>query len=468
MGKKMDDLLRALETDGPRGLFRELFKRRDEGVRFQQAGEAVQPPISRRIKKISFMVLGFVVGFIFLPLFFFSYLGPNERGRIKDNWGVFGARGIQTKDYGTGLVLVLPGQTLLRVPDHPVMLDFADHQPEANKEKGIEADYSNSKIYPLSRTRVQLSDGFYADNDFTVLVRVTNPYDAITTYGQGDAFVNGGLVPKVDPALKESLGRMTTEIYYKWPELRWVLANGSRDDFKKAYQKMKAEYDRRLALGAKVEPVKTTSKEEKTLGKYADLAAQTKILAEIADYMSDEERALFDAGLEILKIGTEKEISAKAILNRDLKNKGVEVILVAGRYFNFSTEIEKNIEQKVLKVQEAELNRSIGEYNDAQAKLAKVNAEGEQSLNVLKAVGEAYYTQKSGDTDKYVRTKEAAGSKLVGVAEAYKTRKTSAALDIPGASNWVNKETASALDNIGVMMITPGEYQKMINEWGKQ
>lgn len=458
---KIDDLLSALENEGPRGFLRELFGTRSEGgVRFQQGGETVNPTALQRTKKALVVVGTIFVSILFLIMYFFSYIPPNEKGIIKDNWGIFGDAGIQTKVYGTGMIIVLPGQTLLRVPDHPVMLDFANVQSDDEKsEKGVESVYENQKIYHLSRTRIQLSDGFYADNDFTVLVRVADPYQAIVNFGPGDAFVNGGLVPKVDPALKESLGRMTTETYYKWPEIRWILANGSKTDFGKVYGRIRAEVSRSLCPEDSVENEERDDNDQEV--------KDEKSRECLKDAISSEEKALYESALDILRAGTEKEISAKALLNRDLKEKGLDIVLVAGRYFNFSPEIEQNIEQKVLKVQEAELNKSIEEYNDAQAKLSKVNAEGAQSLNVLRAVGDAYYTQKIGDRDKYVRTKAAAGNKLVGVAEAYKTQKTNAALEIPGAGNWVNKETASALDNIGIMMITPGEYQKMINEWGK-
>ena len=76
---------------------------------------------------------------------------------------------------------------------------------------------TTSRFYDKA-AHIQTSDGF-VDVDVSVIYRIEDPLTVIKTIGPGELYFINGILPKTEPALKETLGMLTTEEFYK-PELR--------------------------------------------------------------------------------------------------------------------------------------------------------------------------------------------------------------------------------------------------------
>ena len=55
------------------------------------------------------------------------------------------------------------------------------------------------------------------DVDVSFLYHIKDPYLVFTTIGPGTLFEDNGIIPKAEPALKETLGKLTTEEFYNSP-----------------------------------------------------------------------------------------------------------------------------------------------------------------------------------------------------------------------------------------------------------
>jgi uncharacterized protein (UPF0128 family) len=113
---------------------------------------------------------------------------------------------------------------------------------------------------------------------------------------------------------------------------------------------------------------------------------------------------------------------ARDLLNRELAPKGIHVDQVLVRYFKYSQEIQKNIEEKKLKDQLVFTNQAAGRAAREEAELKKIVQEGRVSVDVELEQGQAYVTRKIAEKDLYVRTKKADANLLVKLAEAEKVR----------------------------------------------
>lgn len=173
--------------------------------------------------------------------------------------------------------------------------------------------------------------------------------------------------------------------------------------------------------------------------------------------------------LRILAQGTKREISTRALLNEELKDRmGIETVFAAVRYFHFPKEIDDNIRAKVLQVQEFELNTSLTNLRSAEAQLADVEEHGKQAMDNLGADGQAYFDRRTGDKDKYVRITNSNGNKLLDLAKAYRDQKERNVLEIPGSANWVNLQLADlSFQKTGLLMMTPETFKAYLASWGK-
>ena len=129
------------------------------------------------------------------------------------------------------------------------------------------AETAAKSVRQQKAVRIQTSDGFYVDVDVSILYRIKEPYKVFTIIGPGKLFEDNGIIPKAEPALKETLGELTTEEFYN------------------------------------------------------------------------------------SVIRAKKAADAKVKLNEELEKKGIYVDHVLVRYFEYSAEIQKNIEEKKLKDQ---------------------------------------------------------------------------------------------------------------------
>jgi len=287
----------------------------------------------------------------------FVYVRPNEFGIKLVRIGV--NRGVQEKVYDTGLHLVIPAfQEMYRLPKDTQVLEMTNNRQAASRFAEIQ-----------KAAHIQTSDGFYVAVDVSILYRIEDPYLVFTKIGPGNLYISNGIVPKAEPALKATLGELTTEEFYNSP-LR---------------------------------------------------VAKTEL--------------------------------AKKMLNRELNDKGIIVEQVLVRYFLYSEDIQKNIEEKKLKDQLVFKNRAEGRAAGEEAILKKVIEEGEANLTVKLEEGHAYVTTKLAARDLYVRKKKAAANLAVKLAEAESLQLKNAALEGQGSERLVGLNMADALKGVDVLIL---------------
>jgi regulator of protease activity HflC (stomatin/prohibitin superfamily) len=155
--------------------------------------------------KINILLAAVVLIFVCYNLFF-VYVQPDEYGIKVVRVGL--NRGVQKQVYQAGLTFVLPFglQQMYRLPKGIQVLELTNF-PEtaavtARKDRAA---------------HIQTSDGFFVDVDVSMLYHIKDPYLVFTTIGPGTLFEDNGIIPKAEPALKETLGKLTTEEFYNSP-----------------------------------------------------------------------------------------------------------------------------------------------------------------------------------------------------------------------------------------------------------
>lgn len=318
--------------------------------------------ISRSVK-IAILALG-----LFLYFFnsLFVYVRPNEYGIKVVRIGV--NRGVQKEIYTAGLNLVIPGlQQMHRLPRDIQVLELTNNPKTAS-------DYSRKD----RAAHIQTSDGFFVDVDVSILYRIEDPYLIFTQIGPGSLFEDNGIIPKAEPALKETLGKLTTEDFYNSP----------------------------------------------------------------------------------LRVAKTHE--ARNLLNQELNPKGIKVEEVLVRYFRYSQEIQKNIEEKKLKDQLVFTNQAAARAATEEAGLKKITQEGQVAVEVEMEKGKAYVTRKYAEKDLYVRTKKAEADLLVKLAEAEKVRLKNDALKGVGSERMVGLKMADVYRGLDLIVL-PSDGSSGVN-----
>lgn len=159
------------------------------------------------IKK--YLSMGIMILFVIMILYFWLmvYIGPNEFGIKEVRLGI--NKGIQKEVYNTGLNLVLPTQKMHRFPKDIQVLELNSF------ESGASTRYDD--VQSMKTAHIQTSDGFFVLVDVSILFRINNPYLVMTKIGPGKLFWNNGIYPKAVPILKQTLGQLNTEEFYKSP-----------------------------------------------------------------------------------------------------------------------------------------------------------------------------------------------------------------------------------------------------------
>ena len=306
---------------------------------------------------IKILIAGVVLAIIGYNLFF-VYVQPDEYGIKVVRVGI--NRGVQKKIYQAGLTFVLPFglQKIYRLPRGIQVLELTNF-PEtaagaARKDRAA---------------HIQTSDGFFVDVDVSFLYHIKDPYLVFTTIGPGTLFEDNGIIPKAEPALKETLGKLTTEEFYNSP------------------------------------------------------------------------------------MRVQKTEEAKRRLNSELNLKGIEVDQVLVRYFIYSKEIQKNIEEKKLQDQMVFTNRAAARAAKEEAELKKIVQEGMVIAAVELEKGKAYVTRKIAEKDLYVRKKKAEADLLVKLAEAERVRLKNEALKGIGSERMVGLKMADAYKGLDVIIL---------------
>ena len=147
---------------------------------------------------------------------------------------------------------------------------------------------------------------------------------------------------------------------------------------------------------------------------------------------------------------------ALTLMNNDLNEKGIVVDQVLVRYFAYSDEIQKNIEDKKLKDQLVFTNQSKNKAAQAEAELKRVTQEGEMKVLITSQQGEAYKMQKDAARDLYTRTKRAEADLLVQLAEAARTEFRNEAMQVVGSDKAVAMKMAEAMQGLDVVIVPTG------------
>jgi regulator of protease activity HflC (stomatin/prohibitin superfamily) len=325
------------------------------------------PKLNRKLSAVFSILLAVLVLSIVFYNLFFVYVKPNEFG-IKVN-RVGPTRGVQKEIYHAGLTFVIPFglQEMYRLPKGIQVLELTNFPETA--AVGARKDRA---------AHIQTSDGFFVDVDVSMLYHIEDPYLVFTTIGPGTLFEDNGIIPKAEPALKESLGKLTTEEFYNSP-----------------MRVLKAE-------------------------------------------------------------------EAKHNLNIELKSKGILVDQVLVRYFIYSPEIQKNIEEKKLQDQMVFTNRAAARAAKEEAQLKKIVQEGMVIAAVEMENGKAYVTRKIAEKDLYTRKIKANADLQVKLAEAERVRLRNSALKGVGSERMVALKMADAYKGLD-LIILPSDGQHGVN-----
>jgi regulator of protease activity HflC (stomatin/prohibitin superfamily) len=158
----------------------------------------------------------------------------------------------------------------------------------------------------------------------------------------------------------------------------------------------------------------------------------------------------------------EKMLLAKEQLQIELEPKGLVVEEVLIRYFKYSDEIQRSIEDKKLKDQLVFKNQSEAKAAIENALLSKTITEGEANIKIELEKGKAYIVKKNAARDLYVRAKKARANLLVKKAEAEKARLKNLALKGLGSKNMVGLKMAEVLEGIEIIVL-PSDGKDGVN-----
>ncbi|MBU0676390.1 MAG: SPFH domain-containing protein [Proteobacteria bacterium] len=312
------------------------------------------PKVAGPLNILAVVVVLAVIAYILL----FVYVRPDEYGIKVVRIGI--ERGVQKQVYNAGLTMVLPFgmQQMYLLPRGIQVLELTNSPETAAKEARKDR-----------AAHIQTSDGFFVDVDVSMLYHIKDPYLVFTTIGPGTLYEDNGIIPKAEPALKETLGKLTTEEFYNSPK-----------------RVQKAE-------------------------------------------------------------------EAKARLNSELNGKGIEVDQVLVRYFIYSPEIQKNIEEKKLQDQMVFTNQSAARAAKEEAELKKIVQEGVVIAAVELEKGKAYVTRKIAEKDLYVRRKKAEADLQVQLAEAERVRLRNEALQGAGSERMVGLKMAEVYRGLDIIIL---------------
>ncbi len=182
--------------------------------------------------------------------------------------------------------------------------------------------------------------------------------------------------------------------------------------------------------------------------------AESKLKEALGELTTEE---FFNSPLRVSKAD-----KAKGLLNAELNPMGILVDNVLVRYFAYSEEIQKNIEEKKLKDQLVFTNQSKAKASAEEAIVSKVRQEGEAKLKIKLEEGNAYVVMKRADMDLYTRTKRAQADVLVKLAEARKTELVNLAYQRAGADKLVGLEMAKVYEGLELIML-PSSGKNGIN-----
>jgi regulator of protease activity HflC (stomatin/prohibitin superfamily) len=239
--------------------------------------------------------------------FLFVYIQPDEYGIKVVRVGM--TRGVQKDIYHAGLTFVLPFglQQMYRLPKGIQVLELTNFPKTA--AGGARKDRA---------AHIQTSDGFFVDVDVSMLYHIKDPYLVFTTIGPGTLYEDNGIIPKAEPALKETLGKLTTEEFYNSP-MRVKKAEEAKDKLNEELNRKGIAVDQVLVRYFKYSPEIQKNIEAKKL---QDQMVFTNQSAARAAKEEAQLKKIVQEGMVIAAVEMEK---GKAYVTRKIAEKDLYV-----------------------------------------------------------------------------------------------------------------------------------------------
>ena len=133
--------------------------------------------------------------------------------------------------------------------------------------------------------------------------------------------------------------------------------------------------------------------------------------------------------------------------------RGVEIVDVVLRDFEFPEQYEEAILRKVLAEQLKQVQEVLATAADAEATWKKIIAEGNRDAEAERARGIARAQEIDSEADRILVIKSAEGDLLIAQSEAEGRRLINQALAGRGGSIYVGLEYAKALEGLEVIVI---------------
>ncbi len=149
----------------------------------------------------------------------------------------------------------------------------------------------------------------------------------------------------------------------------------------------------------------------------------------------------------------EKSQLAKQLLNQELNPMGITIDDILIRFFVYSEEIQKNIEEKKLKDQLVFKNQAEAKAKKEEAILKKTIEEGKATVAIKLEEGKAYVVKREAEKELYVRKQRAEADLLIKMAEARRTELKNKALQGTGSEHLVGLKMADVLQGLDVIII---------------
>lgn len=151
--------------------------------------------------------------FLLVALYFYTctrYVKPDEFG-VKQVYinlgGLLGSRGVHQETYQTGYRREIFGcERIYTYPKDMQVLTFKADQSRA------EEDPQFTRF--VDAANIQTSDGFQIELDVSILYHLENPYLVLTSYGPGRIYEENGLIQRIEPLLKATLGVLNPEDFF--------------------------------------------------------------------------------------------------------------------------------------------------------------------------------------------------------------------------------------------------------------
>jgi len=162
-------------------------------------------PSGRRVRL--FWLLGAAAVLVLLGYgSFTTYVRPGEAGVKQIKFGM--GKGIDPTVYGTGLHFVGPGETMHRFPLRVQVLELSNSRSEGGSD-----DLDGHRTAP--GINIQTSEGYTVQVDVTVLYRIADPLEVMTTIGPGRLFEDSAVIPRAQQDLRRALGELDAEDFYR-------------------------------------------------------------------------------------------------------------------------------------------------------------------------------------------------------------------------------------------------------------